>query len=148
MRLYLAGPMRGYPLFNFPAFTRAAGLLRAAGYTVWSPHERDLDAGIDPAAHSDTRVSPEGFDLCAALAEDMKQVLQADGLVALKGWHRSLGTSAEILTALATGKRVFLMEEDEGYMVEMFFTKNLWLNWIVAPKVHQDQKIDLLEVRL
>ncbi len=40
-KVYLAGPMRGLPLFNFPAFADAAAKLRAQGYDVFSPAERD-----------------------------------------------------------------------------------------------------------
>ncbi|QOC56010.1 nucleoside deoxyribosyltransferase [Gordonia phage Clown] len=43
---YLAGPMTGYPEFNYPAFTAAAENLRAQGLTVVSPHElHDGDTG-------------------------------------------------------------------------------------------------------
>lgn len=48
MKLYLGGPMTGYPEFNFPAFHAAAAVLRADGHEVWSPAEFDLTEGFDP----------------------------------------------------------------------------------------------------
>lgn len=46
--VYLAGPMRGYPRYNFPAFIRAAAALRARGIAVVSPAEHELQRGFDP----------------------------------------------------------------------------------------------------
>lgn len=101
-RVYLAGPMRGYPLYNFPAFHEAAAILRANGFEVVSPAEKDLDDGFDP-----TRTTQEqGFDLKAALRWDMEQVLAVDAVVALPGWEESLGAIAEVHLALAAGTRV------------------------------------------
>ena len=48
MRLYLAGPMTGLPLWNFPAFATAAAALRADGHTVFSPAEHDKAVGWNP----------------------------------------------------------------------------------------------------
>ena len=42
--LYIAGPMRGYPDHNFPAFRAAAAALRRAGYGVVNPAE--LHSGV------------------------------------------------------------------------------------------------------
>ena len=36
-KVYLAGPMRGLPRYNFDAFDRAAKYLREDGYAVFSP---------------------------------------------------------------------------------------------------------------
>ena len=38
-RVYVAGPMRGYVDYNYPAFDSACEVLREAGYDVVSPHE-------------------------------------------------------------------------------------------------------------
>ena len=42
--LYLAGPMRGYPRFNFDAFDKARHALRLRGYAVLCPAELDVEA--------------------------------------------------------------------------------------------------------
>jgi hypothetical protein len=50
MKVYLAGPMTGYPRWNFDAFDEAARQLRSDGHDVVSPHELDLERGFDPDA--------------------------------------------------------------------------------------------------
>jgi hypothetical protein len=93
VRLYLAGPMTGLPLWNFPAFHEWTARLRAAGFVVWSPAERDLEHGFDPASDG------AGFDLRAALEADVAAVLASDGVALLPGWEASPGVLVEILTA-------------------------------------------------
>lgn len=97
MRLYLAGPMTGYKRWNFDSFTFGARALRAAGFEVWSPHERDLAVGFDPDGDG------SGFDLGAALRDDVAAVLESDGLALLPGWEDSPGVLIEVLTADGAG---------------------------------------------
>lgn len=77
MRIYLAGPMRGYAEFNFPAFHAAAARLREQGHTVFNPAERDIERhGADISKGNDTgdeqmAAKAHGFDLRVALGEDL-----------------------------------------------------------------------------
>jgi DNA-binding transcriptional LysR family regulator len=103
--LYLAGPMTGLLLWNFPAFREAAAHLRAAGYKVWSPAERDLENGFDPASDG------ASFDLRAALEADVAAVLDGDGIALLPGWEASPGVMVEILTAEGAGLPYRSVEE-------------------------------------
>jgi hypothetical protein len=90
MRIYLAGPMRGHPACNYPAFHQAALKLRGAGYTV-----------ISPAEHNPPEIN--GAELRQALLWDFEQVLDVDAIVTLPGWSSSKGASAEVAIAEAVG---------------------------------------------
>lgn len=75
MKIYIAGPMRGYPEFNFPAFNEATAKLRAEGHDVFNPAERDIErhGGVDISKGNeagDERIAAEmhGFSLREALA--------------------------------------------------------------------------------
>lgn len=114
MRLYLAGPMRNIPHFNFPAFHAATARLRAAGHEVFNPAERDIMVmGVDISANNltgnnDEAASNFGFSLREALADDLDYVCRhADGVVMLPGWVNSKGANAEVATAIALNLRLF-----------------------------------------
>lgn len=100
--LYLAGPMTGLPRYNFPAFATGASELRAAGFTVRSPAEHDLDDGFDPALPAEE----QGFDVMLALLWDVESVIASDGVAVLPGWDQSVGATIEVEVALALGKPV------------------------------------------
>jgi uncharacterized protein DUF4406 len=86
MKVYLAGPMRGYPELNHPAFHDGAARLRDAGHEVFNPAEQG-DGHI--------RV---------LLGADLAWITStAEAVVFLPGWQRSLGALAERATALAIG---------------------------------------------
>lgn len=84
---YLAGPMSGYPEFNYPAFTAAAESLREQGLTVISPHE--LHDG-DTSQH-----------WTCYLRRDLRALLDCDEIVLLPGWEKSRGACLEVAVAEA-----------------------------------------------
>lgn len=118
MRIYLAGPMRGYTEFNFPAFHAATAKLRADGHEVFNPAERDMERhGTDISKGNETgsvlQASLEhGFDLRTALGEDLAWICaHADAVYLLPNWRNSKGATAERAVALALG--LFVVELPE-----------------------------------
>lgn len=109
MKIYVAGPMRGYPEFNFPAFKTATYTLRREGHTVFSPAERDEEIhGEDFSKQFKTgdiaQATEQGFSLRRALGDDLAWICrEADAIYMLKGWEDSSGAMAEWMTAKALG---------------------------------------------
>lgn len=99
--LYLAGPMRGIRLYNFPEFDRVAKLLRDAGYKAISPADLDREFGFDPSRGD---VATPGF-LQDAMQRDIKAIIyDADAVALLDGWKNSKGARAECAIADWCGK--------------------------------------------
>lgn len=105
MKLYLAGPMRGYPEFNFPAFLAAAEDLRWAGHDVISPAEHDIELAGSYEAATDTN---QPLDLRQLLSWDLAQVAgKAHAVAVLPGWEDSVGASLEVSVARGVGIPVY-----------------------------------------
>jgi hypothetical protein len=104
--VYLAGPMRGYPRYNFDAFLVAAGALRAEGIEVVSPAEMDLVLGFDP----DRTLEEQGFDVEEALRRDFDAIATVEGIVFMEGSEKSAGALAEYEVAKALVLPVFRLE--------------------------------------
>ena len=105
-RYYIAGGMRGYPAFNFPAFMAKAVELRATGCEVFNPAERDLVAGFDPRDLEGTQEELDqlDFNLREALAADTNWIcMEATHIHMLPGWSKSSGATAERALGLALG---------------------------------------------
>ncbi len=100
-RIYVAGPMRGLPEFNFPAFIRAANDLARVGWDVVNPATLDLDAGFRPED-----ALPESFDMRAVCLRDVQGLLTCDAIYMLRGWADSKGATAERAIALWLGLEV------------------------------------------
>ena len=96
MRTYLAGPMRGFPQFNFPAFDEAARHLESLGHDVISPADLDRAAGFNPSIDH-----PNDAFVRGALARDLNAITSCEAVAVLDGWRDSLGASAEVAVARA-----------------------------------------------
>jgi hypothetical protein len=114
MKVYLAGPMRGIPEFNFPAFHKAAKKLRKQGYEVFSPAERDIERhGKDiskrnPTGDEKLATAKHGFNIRDALGDDMAWICRhADAIALLPGWKKSKGAKAERALGEALGLEIF-----------------------------------------
>lgn len=113
MKIYVAGPMRGIPEFNFPAFNAAADRLRAEGHSVFNPAERDNERhGTDISKGNfegceEKAAKEHGFNLREALGADLAYICgEADAIAMLPGWEHSKGAQAERATAIALGLKV------------------------------------------
>jgi hypothetical protein len=107
MKGYLAGPMRGYDQFNFPAFDAAAVILRRWGHEVVNPAERDRDAGFD-----ETRNELADFDMRAAIMWDLDAICSSDCVWVLPGWQSSSGCAVELALARFLGIPIFELFDD------------------------------------
>jgi Domain of unknown function (DUF4406) len=106
MKVYLSGPMRGIPDFNFPAFDAAAAYLRSQGHEVFNPAEKDREH--DPTGVSwksptgdITKAEATGvFDRRVAIRADLDYIIDhADAIALLPGWFKSKGANAELWLA-------------------------------------------------
>jgi nucleoside 2-deoxyribosyltransferase len=97
-RVYIAGPMTGYPDLNFPTFHRVAARYRAKGLEVVNPAE----INSDPAA---------GWVDC--MRNDIRELVTCDAIVLLPGSERSKGASLELHIARALGMGVHELTEAE-----------------------------------
>lgn len=103
-KMYIAGPMSGYPEFNFLNFYRVEEVLKKMGYEVFNPASKDAEKELDDAAYAvgDTDKAAEaGFDFRSAYLWDVSKVIEADGTFMLAGWQHSPGAIGEHSVAVA-----------------------------------------------
>lgn len=92
MKVYISGPMTGYPEFNYPAFAKAAAYWRSCGFEVVSPAELNPSTGGQWADY---------------LRADLKALLTCDAIAMLAGWETSRGALLELYVARALGMEVW-----------------------------------------
>lgn len=114
MKIYLAGPMRGIPEFNFPTFDTWARFLSGdLGHEVFNPADRDRSAGFDVTGMTgNENLADAGFSLREALAADTEYISKhAEAIALLPGWEKSSGVAAEVALARALGIPVALVTD-------------------------------------
>jgi hypothetical protein len=83
-KLYVAGPMSGYPECNYPLFNKVSEQLRSHGYEVVNP----ATVHIDKQHHY--------VDL---IREDLRMMLDCHGVAVLEHWWESAGARNEVAVA-------------------------------------------------
>jgi hypothetical protein len=135
--LYIAGPMSGYPDFNFPAFHAAEAVLLDQGYLVVNPARIDETDGWPAGAKhpEDGSTTIDDDSRRAFLRRDFLEMLRCDGLVLLDGWSESVGANAELAVARMAGLPVWHLTgpwNDRLYMVEFDRSPEWELVWRAA----------------
>ncbi|MCR9202680.1 MAG: DUF4406 domain-containing protein [Planctomycetaceae bacterium] len=116
--IYIAGPMRGFKHYNFPAFDDAKEELEAKGWKVISPADLDRDRGFDPTTLPDDHdwSSVDGlkhFKLEDAITEDVTAIRASDAIFMLPGWRQSTGATAVYHLAKWAGKEIHEAEPSQ-----------------------------------
>lgn len=115
MKVYLAGPMRGLPGFNFDQFHKWAERLRGQGHQVFSPAEQELSQkNAKIFANCKSGLEEDiGIDRRGSLGTDLAWICaEADAVALIPGWVRSRGAVAEKATAEALNLKVMYLGED------------------------------------
>lgn len=110
---YLAGPMRGIEEYNFPAFKKAAKMLRSTGWDIYSPAERDETDGVAVQQHEERRGDGDwaaSLGLDYYMQFDLAAVSRMDAVICLPNWEASQGARLETMVAAELGHPVFELE--------------------------------------
>jgi hypothetical protein len=99
---YIAGPMRGYPEYNFPAFFAAEVALLATDFSTINPARIDEACPQDPESPGALDVY---FDRDIAALRSLR--VGHDVVVVLDGWAASKGATAEVSAAAWRGVEVW-----------------------------------------
>jgi hypothetical protein len=124
VQLYLAGPMRGYEYFNFPAFDKYQKQLEDCGWKVLSPAEMDRESGFDPKDENFQGIFafddncddwPDVMDADAVIRRDMEAIMDPEtkAMAVMPGWFLSTGAVAEYYLARMRGLYIFAADTGE-----------------------------------
>lgn len=104
-KIYIAGPMSGYPEFNFPKFFAVQEQLENEGWQVFNPANKDDEAGVvtdaSYASGDALALVSSGWSFKDAYKWDTDKVIEADAIYMLKGWEASPGARGEHGVAMA-----------------------------------------------
>lgn len=118
-RIYIAGPMRGYPNYNFPAFYAAERVLnnRYPNTQIVNPARVDMERGFNPwefPSGFDWKSLPEGESFDEIIDRDLAMLDKCDAIYLLDGWKLSQGACMEWGRAVGNDLLIlFESREDE-----------------------------------
>ena len=109
--IYIAGPMRGYENYNYPAFDEREDILNRYGWQCVNPARLDRCQGkpmSDPMAFApDSNYEDHEF-MRSALCRDMVAICdECTAIYMMKDWENSKGAKAEWALAKALGLDIF-----------------------------------------
>jgi hypothetical protein len=117
---YLAVPMRGILLYNFPLFFKIGMVLRTKfGIDVLNPAERDMAVGFDPSEDLDWPANAKVWTMGTAFAWDFAAIKKSSAIFLLPGWRASQGVQAELVLATILGLRVFEVDIENETLTEL-----------------------------
>jgi hypothetical protein len=96
VRIYISGPMTGYPEFNYPAFRAAEHHLRNLGHDT-----------ANPARH------PVQDSWAAYMRLDLADLVTCDAVAVLPDWELSRGAVLEVHVAQQLGMSVLSVDRYE-----------------------------------
>jgi len=112
-RVYVAGPMRGYPKWNFPAFDRNAEFLASQGFEPVSPADLDRQMGFD---ENDESVVFGEQEFHEAMLRDYEALVRCDAIAFIPGWEKSTGAALERAFAGKINLEMYRVDADNGYL--------------------------------
>ena len=100
-KIFISGPMTGYPEFNFPYFNCVARQLKDAGLDFVNPVD------VCKKYKKETVLSdPAKFQ--QMVDEQQKLERECDAILLLDGWEKSKGVRLELKTALELDMKIYL----------------------------------------
>lgn len=103
MRVYLCGPMRGKPDWNWDAFRSAKNRWEATGHTALSPAVLGFHLGYFCGKTS----GDDPAHLRHVLLSDILAIGTCDALAVLPGWEGSMGSTVEVAAAQFFGLPIY-----------------------------------------
>src|SRR3990167_7293540 len=119
MRIYICGPMSGYPDHNAPAFTEAANFLTSLGHDPVNPDDMG-QIGDDADNRADKNGLTRPDVLAVYMRRDLPALLTCDAIMALPGWEKSRGANVEMFVATRCGMPTYHFCKEEKRWMEAF----------------------------
>ena len=128
---YIAGPMRGHEMNNFPSFFEAALVLRQHGWGIENPAEYDIAAGVDPSKQE----KDWPITVREMLRTDFRLILEkCNAIIMLEGWQQSVGARMELAIAYHIGLPVFELLPAAKKLKRLDITKATSVEFTYGPQ--------------